>query len=70
MASGVDGDDEERVEIQRLTGRDCNSIQCNSMYDLMFFVVTVRGSPGTLIHDTLAVKPKVSQSTDSMICGP
>jgi hypothetical protein len=31
--------------------------------------MVVRGSPGTLIPDTLAVKPKVSQSTDSMICG-
>jgi hypothetical protein len=30
----------------------------------------VRGSPGTLIPDTLAVNPKASQSTDSMICGP
>jgi hypothetical protein len=27
-ASGADGDDEECVEAQRLTGRDCNSIQC------------------------------------------
>jgi hypothetical protein len=34
------------------------------------FPISVRGSPGTLIPDTLAVKPKVSQSTDSMICGP
>jgi hypothetical protein len=32
--------------------------------------LVVRGSPGTLIPDTLAVKPKASQSTDSMICGP
>jgi hypothetical protein len=39
-ASGADRDDEECIETQRLTGRDCNSIQCNSMYDLMFFVVT------------------------------
>jgi hypothetical protein len=31
---------------------------------------SVRGSPGTLIPDILAVKPKASQSTDSMICGP
>jgi hypothetical protein len=28
MASGADGDNEERVETQRLTGRDCNSIRC------------------------------------------
>jgi hypothetical protein len=27
-ASGVDRDDEEHVETQRLTGRDCGSIQC------------------------------------------
>jgi hypothetical protein len=32
--------------------------------------ITVRGSPGTLIPDTSAVKLKVSQSTNSMICGP
>jgi phage host-nuclease inhibitor protein Gam len=32
--------------------------------------VSVRGSPGTLIPDILAVKPKASQSTDGMICGP
>jgi hypothetical protein len=31
---------------------------------------SVRGSPGTLIPDILAVKPKASQSTNSMICGP
>jgi hypothetical protein len=31
--------------------------------------MTVRGSPGTLIPDTSAVKPKASQSTDSIICG-
>jgi hypothetical protein len=27
-ASGVDRDKEEHVETQRLTGSDCNSIQC------------------------------------------
>jgi hypothetical protein len=30
----------------------------------------VRGSPGTLIPNISAVKPKASQSTDNMICGP
>jgi hypothetical protein len=33
-------------------------------------IYVVRGSPGTLIPDILAVRPKASQSTDSMICGP
>jgi hypothetical protein len=37
---------------------------------LLHVRLCVRGSPGTLIPDILAVKPKVSQSTDSMICGP
>jgi hypothetical protein len=32
MASEVDGDDEECIETWRLIGRDCNSIQCNSMF--------------------------------------
>jgi hypothetical protein len=39
MASGADRDDEEHIETQRLTGRDCNQF-----YELIFqfnvFVVT------------------------------
>jgi hypothetical protein len=37
MASGADRDNDEHVETQRLTGRDCNSTR---YFNSMFFVVT------------------------------
>jgi hypothetical protein len=50
-ASGADGDNDERVETQRLTGRDCNSIQCNSIqcfcsYKVHNFILLFRCHPG------------------------
>jgi hypothetical protein len=46
-ASGADGDDEEHVlETLRLTGRDCNSIQCFCSYKVHDFILLFRCHPG------------------------